>query len=313
MAGFYIPPIARFSVALFPLLLLLLLPSSSLGLWYKPTDDKPNDAASPLECELYLAESTIPGAGYGLFSGVNKAEGDYVGNGDKAIPLIDAHWHNGLYPDFFNPTADYVWDGASMGMRLEVFDVADLSAFWPGIDAMVNCHFGLNNLEKATPVYDEGGIHRSRHHGAGSVSPYEANQDGSSYVTRDIPAGGELFKGYGDHWFLYREWLGQIPIKSSYEEALMLMSNAKAGCEDLGMSPSIMYDEIFRPLKSIWDSRTLNALYDFSWEDIEVAIEKEDIGVLLQPNATRSIEWLNENGKCIDHIVHKQSTIDGAG
>lgn len=306
MAGLLVQP----AKALIALLILISLPSLSQGFWGKEPD---NNEQPPLECELYLAESTIPGAGFGLFSGVAKNAGEYVGNGDKAIPLIDVYWHNGGYMEFFNPTADYVWDGSAMGMKLELFDPNDVSAFWPGIDAMVNCHYGLLNLEKAMPIYDEAGVHRSLHHGAGGISNYEASDGGSSYVSRDIPAGGELFKGYGDHWFTHRPHLGQLPIQSSYATSLMLMSHTKAGCEDLDFEPSIMYEELWQPLKDIWDSRTLNALYDFSWKDIELAIEHEDIGVLLQPNATRSIDWLNQNGKCVDHIVHKRSTIEGAG
>eukprot|EP00536_Pseudo-nitzschia_multiseries_P002403 jgi/Psemu1/251606/estExt_Genewise1Plus.C_320007 len=269
----------------------------------------------PLECDLYLAESSIPGAGVGIFSGVSKAAGDYIGNGDKAIPLVDVYWHNGhVGENFFNPPVDYIWDGVAMGMRLEVFDKNDISAFWPGIDAMVNCHSGLLNLEKATPVYDEGGIHRSKHHGAGSVSPYDAGEVGS-HVVRDIPAGGELFKSYGDGWFLYRESLGQIPVSVHYEEALHIMQALaiEDKNDDLGIHVSSIYEDFIRPLKDIWDSRTLNAFYDFSWEEIKHAAVAGDIGVLLQVNATRSIDWLNEHGKCLDHIVHKRSTIDGAG
>ena len=270
--------------------------------------------AAPLECELYLADSTVPGAGIGIFSGVAKASGDFIGNGDKAIPLVDAYWHNGhLGSDFFNPTADYVWDGVSMGMRMEIFDVNDISAFWPGIDAMVNCHSGLLNLQKATPVYDEGGIHRSKHPGAGGVSPYGADE---SVVIRDIPVGGELFKNYGEDWFIQRAWLGQIPVQSNYYYVLELMSDMVALLDEIdisSISPSIFYDELIQEFKNIWDSRTLNAIYDFTWEDVRRAIDANDIGFLLQPNATRSVDWLNENGKCLDHIVHKRSTIDGAG
>jgi len=57
----------------------------------------------------------------------------------------------------------------------------------------------------------------------------------------------------------------------------------------------------------------LNALYDFTLEDIQRAIDVDDIGFLLQKNASRSIEWLNINGRCIDHIVGGLSTIEGAG
>ena len=268
-----------------------------------------------LECDLFLADSTIPGAGIGLFSGVDKAAGDTIGNGDKAIPLVDAHWHNGhrFGTWFFNPTADYVWDGVGMGMRLELFDRNDISAFWPGIDAMVNAHSGLLNLVKSTPVYDQGGVHRSRHPGAGSMSPYEASSHGSSLAQRDIPAGGELFKSYGDNWFLGREHLGQIPLLEHYDAAYKLAATLKDGSGLLEIPPDWIYDDYVQPVKTIWNSRTLNAFQDFSWDDIDRVVEAYDFGVLLQDTATRPLDWLHEHGRCLDHIVHGRSTIDGAG
>ena len=214
------------------------------------TDSKSSGSKSdtPLQCDLYLAPSTIPNAGQGIFSGVEKDVGDEIGNGDKALPIIDLFWNNGDYyefpdppaidkdgnsvlmdplnphrrlsdrekddknnadptntnndqyaddaPEFFNQFGDYVWDGKDMGMHYEsIWD--DVTAFWPGLDALVNCHSGLSNVEKATPIYSEGGMHRSTHPGAGAVSPYHA---GPSIVTRHIPQGGELFKYYGDSW-----------------------------------------------------------------------------------------------------------------
>ena len=264
-------------------------------------------AATALECELYIAASTIPNAGLGIFSGLSKKKDDFIGNGDKAIPLIDVWWHNGQIYDFFNPMDDYTWDGSSMGMGLETLHKNDLSAFWPGIDAMVNCNAALLNTEKATPRYDEGGLHRAKHPGAGGMTPYNADQ---SILIRDIPIGGELFKNYGDDWFLHRTNLGQIPVESHYGMVLDLISDM---IDEIKFDPSIMYNELIREFQTIWDSRMLNALYDFTWKDVLRAIDVDDIGILLQNNATRSVEWLNENGKCIDHIVHGRSTIDGAG
>jgi hypothetical protein len=43
----------------------------------------------PLQCDLYMAESTIPNAGLGIFTGVDRNEGDTVGDGDLCLPLID--------------------------------------------------------------------------------------------------------------------------------------------------------------------------------------------------------------------------------
>jgi hypothetical protein len=65
-------------------------------------------------------------------------------------------------------------------------------------------------------------------------------------------------------------------------------------------------------LKGIWDSRTMNALPN-SWNDGIRAINADDMGVLEQPRATRSVDWLQETGKCIDHILPGNSTIEGAG
>jgi hypothetical protein len=269
---------------------------------------------SALECELYIAESTIPNAGIGLFSGSAKSELDTIGNGDKAIPLVDLYFHNNYFQDgLTDPTVDYVWSGAQMGMSLETFETDDISAFWPGVDAMVNCHSALNNVDKATPVYDEGGIHRSKHPGAGAVSPYDADE---SVVIRDIPIGGEIFKNYGDVWFLGRPSMGNIPLESNYYKVLDLLDNMAHTLEindDVDILPSTIYDELIKEFKIIWDSRMLNAIHDFSWEDMLQAIDVDDVGCLLQTNAIRSIEWLNENGKCIEHIVHGRSTIDGAG
>lgn len=44
------------------------------------------------DCGLYLAESTIPGAGIGIFSAVEKKTGDTIAEGDICIPFIDMYW-----------------------------------------------------------------------------------------------------------------------------------------------------------------------------------------------------------------------------
>jgi hypothetical protein len=280
--------------------------------------------ARGIDCDLYIAKSTIPQAGLGIFTAVAKSKGDSIGNGDKAIPIVDLYWHNGYYDegndeeveesiDIFDPLKDYLWHGIGMGMDYESENDDDISAFWPGIDAMVNCHAGLVNAEKATPVYNEVGMHRNVHPGAGAVTPYSASL---TTVIRDIPAGGEIFKEYGDDWFTSRDKFWDIPLPDNYADIVTLMSDFRTMMEDLELSEkqsAVIYDELILPMKKIWKSRTLNALHDFSWEDMKRAIIAQDIGVLLQKNATRSIDWLDEHGKCIDHIIFGRSTIEGAG
>jgi hypothetical protein len=64
-------------------------------------------------------------------------------------------------------------------------------------------------------------------------------------------------------------------------------------------------------LRNLWNSRTLNAIPS-TYDEVLVALE-HDIGMTHQPNATRSLEWLQEHGKCVDHIVPQQSTLPDAG
>ena len=72
-----------------------------------------------------------------------------------------------------------------------------------------------------------------------------------------------------------------------------------------------IFEDVVVPMKEIWRSRTLNALPKSFGEAIIAS--REDIGMVHQPNATRSLNWLMANGKCIDNIVPAISTIDGAG
>lgn len=56
------------------------------------TLDRAAAAARELECGLYIAESTIPGAGLGIFAGHAYQKGQYIGRGDVCIPFVDMYW-----------------------------------------------------------------------------------------------------------------------------------------------------------------------------------------------------------------------------
>lgn len=73
--------------------------------------------AAAIECDLYMAESTIPNAGLGIFSAVERKPGDSVGHGDICIPILDLNNYHG---HVWNPFNDYVWAGEVMGMKLEI-------------------------------------------------------------------------------------------------------------------------------------------------------------------------------------------------
>jgi hypothetical protein len=70
-----------------------------------------------------------------------------------------------------------------------------VTAFAPGLDAAINCNLALINVDKEYPIYDTAGLHRSKDPGAGAITPYS---NCSTSVIAHVPAGGELFKYYGD-------------------------------------------------------------------------------------------------------------------
>jgi hypothetical protein len=51
-------------------------------------------AAAAGACRSYLAPSTLPGAGLGMFAGRDFAEGDHVTTGDAVVPLLDVDWNS---------------------------------------------------------------------------------------------------------------------------------------------------------------------------------------------------------------------------
>jgi hypothetical protein len=66
----------------------------------------------------------------------------------------------------------------------------DVSGASFGIGAILNCLYGLINVELGTTRMDHAGLHRSRHAGAGAFTPY-ANRTG--FAKTKIPAGYVLW------------------------------------------------------------------------------------------------------------------------
>lgn len=62
------------------------------------------------QCTLYMAQSTIPHAGLGIFTGIPRAPGETLGSGDVLIPVIDLWYHMDapMSDEHLDPTADYM-------------------------------------------------------------------------------------------------------------------------------------------------------------------------------------------------------------
>lgn len=161
------------------------------------------DGEDGAECRLYLAQSTIPHAGLGMFTGVPLERDEYVGYGDPAIPIVDIDFHAGgdsKKEDFHWLHSEYTWmskeTGADMGSEAE-----QTSAYATGFGSLPNCHFRLKNIGEDHCQHDTVGINRADA-GAGAFTPYHNR---STYTLKSLEAGSELFVDYGINWFLSRE------------------------------------------------------------------------------------------------------------
>lgn len=174
-------------------LLAVLWQASAISTCTATPTEETNDS-----CGVYLAPSTIPNAGLGVFTTRPLRPGDAVGTpGDVCIPIVDLKWHMGR-KDFFWPLSEYVWNGDAMGMDHESERRNGIKGFCPGaMDCATNCNIALINVGKSLPEYSAAGLHRKSDPGAGAMTPY---LNGTTVVEEHVPAGGELFKSYGDHW-----------------------------------------------------------------------------------------------------------------
>ena len=281
------------------------------------------------KCLLYLAESTIPNAGLGIFTGVPVEEGKILGRvGDAAFPTVDQDWH--VSPetsmlskhsgDYHWPLTNYDWNADVIGMD----DVAkDVSVTVSGFGAALNCHFALLNVDEHVPTYDAAGLDRYTSPGAGAITPW---WNRTNTALRDIAAGSELYVDYDSSWFTFHSRASHfqsVPLASSYTKALAFMKKygkmlvGTDSPEDLVKDKMMIGDEV---QKDLWDiikthpyvSRKRQALPETHKDGIR-AIKAGDIMTVEVENSIRSLEYLEEHGKCVDNIVPQQSTIPHAG
>lgn len=138
-------------------------------------------------CSLYLAKSTIPGAGLGVFTSIPRETGDVIHSDDVAIPIPDLWYHLTALGEKFmerddfeylNVISEYTWNGIGLGMHRES-DYSDdddderefIWSFEPGVLAAINGHLGLVNADRDAPRFSDEDMHRSKDPGAGAFTP----------------------------------------------------------------------------------------------------------------------------------------------
>lgn len=278
------------------------------------------DLLADSSCGLYMAESAIPNSGLGMYSMKDINHLDRIFYGDVVIQAEDIplnrklrNWKAGNFDQLEGADwllDNYYWDPTN---SLAVFDAMDVQSIVPGLGMLANSHTGLVNA-KERPATKYAELHRGRDPGAGASTSYF---DVHFVAKGDIQAGEELYVQYGDDWFEDREEiLGTIPLSYDFRQANALVKRlwkvynnetlTHREIIDMGVDAIQMYGD------PVWSRQRLLNAFPKNFMDFLKAVYV-GTAALTVPNRVRSIEWLEQNGRCLDNIRPDLSTIRQAG
>ncbi|GFH52228.1 hypothetical protein CTEN210_08704 [Chaetoceros tenuissimus] len=275
-------------------------------------DDKDEFLVSP-SCSLFMAESSIPNAGLGMFAGKDFGEKELVDPSPQAIiPLIDINENTHLYSG--SVLSNYPWSAWTQGAD---FESRKTDVLFPSLGMLANSHLGLKNVDqdaKDGTKIEIGSLNRSKDFSTGSTTQYFAS---TFQVTRDtIQTGEEIFVDYGIGYFHHREKLFNMifPTPDDYAEADEIVRNFsnKLG-EEITEANVKEWEQILDDLKKE-DENTKESKFRVAFalpDDINDVKLVAKIGTARYsiPESIRSLEWLEENGNCLDNLRRGKSNI----
>jgi len=243
------------------------------------------------ECGLYVAPSTIPGAGNGVYLGVDKpGSGFEIGPLVPAIPVIDLPF------DSWDAN-DYVWEANSIGCNYEG-RIIHVIAVNEG--ALCNFHPGLVNAAMKGSLYSP--TLDQHDPGAGAFSYYSGNGFVSLHT---LKAGDEIFISYGEGWFKSRENIGLVPLSENYREANKVVASLVALYSD---PENVISDEKMGNLISLVNNHVVsNPATQLVLSKLTTAEDLTRVFILNGTAETlmksRSLAWLKQNGKNCIHLI----------
>jgi len=252
------------------------------------SSDKCDSAENEKRCEVYLAKSTLYDGEWGVFSGVDIEENNKLGATDVVIP-----WFQGLTPDndSIASASDYfAWQNNYLKNE------EDFNSFVQGTLAFIQwgekCLHNVKGDFKNALV-DQGSLNRSLDPGIGAFTPYHNLQ---VTTTKNISAGMELFSSYD--YFTDEDRRGLVG-----DFFQLMEDNLDIGLDKFSIFWDFLsryYDEDSIPLPKFEEIEG-----EFGGETNEKSCENH---VWQYP-----LEWLEENGICIDNLKPGPSTIPQAG
>lgn len=268
------------------------------------------------QCGLYLARSTIPNAGLGVFTGIAHEFGETVAPPEIAHNIITetlSSTTNGYWGDSLGH--EYTWNPHVAGGQ---FEGKDVQVLIPGLGMAANSFTVQVNARSIMGPIDSAGVNAPKDEGNGDYIKSPGSGAFSSYhgfiYTAELPmdAGSEIFVDYGDAYFRNRPWIyGDVPLAPEFHKADEMLEAFWSSLPHGSLGEWQSTWDVIRE-QFVADERVRNAL-PVSVEDIAHVVEVGTSNHFLGGENPRSLEWLEENGMCMDHIVEGNSDIPHAG
>mmetsp|Transcript_28070 Transcript_28070/g.32733 ORF Transcript_28070/g.32733 Transcript_28070/m.32733 type:complete len:660 (+) Transcript_28070:84-2063(+) len=269
------------------------------------------------ECAIYMAQSSIPKAGFGLYTTNPIPKGQYVLPYADApsIPVCDRNF-NDLTNDLLNHVS-YFWSGDGMAEFLCDFIEESVVTF----GAISNYHTVLHNVDAVSNGYDDTLVDRNEDPTAGSFSYLNGH---SFKATQDIPAGGEIFADYGETWLDARRgtFADFVPRSKDFEIAVTILEKLVAQEKDTCITKEMIQvagdtTDLFSPRAAmiIKNLEHLNDTLDEFMQGFKnlTTDESKMKELAMTTVVKRDMNWIRENGVCMTKIKPDTSTITIAG
>lgn len=288
---------------------------SASSLKYNYDDEDEDETPS---CSLYMAESSIPNSGLGIFAGKDFMEDEMVDPSPQVvIPLIDIE-SNPLYSR--SVLSDYPWSAWSQDAQ---FEGDSVNVLYPNLGMLANSHLGLANVNQNVKDGKTVGIgspeDRSTDLSTGANTLYHASTFKVS-SEKKIRRGEEIFVDYGVNYFHHREEKFQMvfPTAENYKEADKIVKDFAEkllvdGKEEITAQHEEEWERIILKLEEDPDDKTRVAFaLPESVHDVKY-VAKIGTARYSIPNSVRALEWLEETGFCLDNLRVGKSMIPYAG
>ena len=262
-------------------------------------------------CSVYIAPSSVPGGGMGMFTVKSVKEGGVILPADgPSIPIIDYDDSQRSLDTWVDLFMGYWWENGIS--EPAIFEADKTAEYQITCGALPNSHPYLNNLDIVHPdvvPYDDSVMDRFEDPGAGAISNYMGRH---SIAYMDIEAGEELFLEYPEEYMNYISDKYNIPNRINYEEASEIISTllSKYGddiSEWRNKEPFLLASEKVQLLLPKTQHDLDRVLSKASDGDFTTAVAKE------MSVKKRSVQWIRENGICLDNIMPGVSSNPRAG